>query len=162
MAEIWYKYIVEKFTSCKFLQIVSCFVLAIRQNTEEEGDEVVRIPLSQQPCRGKIICGIKHSSGLEKGIQIQGKEYRGSKLSIVMDPTLLEDRFELIVAEEGRLILQQSQRGNIWFNVSSDITLQGTDVAPETDFIEVNWQRRKNKSVLRYTFYVPFTTTQNI
>ena len=122
---------------------------------------MVRIPLSQHPRGNKIICGIKYSSGLEKGVQIQGQEYRGKKLSIVMDPTLLEDRFDLIASDD-RLILQQSTTGNIWFNVSSDITLQGTNALPETDFIEVSVQKRKNKSVLRYTFYVPISTTQNI
>ena len=123
---------------------------------------MVTIPLSQRPRGNKIICGIKYSSGLEKGIQIQGKQYRGKKLSIVMDPTLLEDRFEL-KASEDRLILQQSTKGDIWFNVSSDITLQGTNAIPDSDFIEVSVQKRKNKSVLRYTFYVPIIhQTQNI
>lgn len=119
---------------------------------------MVQIPLSQHPRGNKIICGVKYSKGSEKHICIDGNIYSSDKLSIIMDPQLLHDRFELIVTTDGRLILTQSEKGNIGFRVSSDITLSGTSIMPSTqDYIQVSWNRTQNKTVQRCRFYVPLT-----
>lgn len=101
------------------------------------------IPLSQFPRGNKIILTIKDSKDLMKEVCIGTDKLMSKTLSFIVNPFSRCVLYSVRVTNNGGIVFDQSEKGNIRIQISPDISLTSSDT-PAQNYIKV-CQRHKEK-----------------